>query len=99
EATLSAFLRALNPGSAGLRPGSEKGAGETPVRPTDFSARQERTVREMERFTQRQLQLAHTAREQFLWSKIKPTTPEAWHTAMQPYREKAWNEMIGRFPV
>jgi dienelactone hydrolase len=68
-------------------------------RPDQTLARQQRQVREMERFTQRQLQLAQNVRDEFLWSKVKPTTPEAWHAAMQPYREKVWHEMIGHYPT
>lgn len=64
----------------------------------DVQARQERQVREMERVTQRQLQRAASVREEFLWSKVTPTAVGAWREAMKPYREKAWDEMIGRFP-
>ena len=97
EGTLLAFLRSLRSDVTALLP---TGAAPADMR-KDFDARvrQERQVREMERVTQRQLQLAERAREEFLWSKVKPTTPEAWREAMRPYREKAWSEMIGRFPA
>ena len=101
EGTLRAYLHALAPG-ADLRPaaGAIALALARPALTAEaIAARQERQVRAMERFTQRQLQLAHVARDEFLWSKVKPTTPAAWHAAMQPYREQAWNEMIGRFPT
>jgi dienelactone hydrolase len=97
EPTLLAFLQSLHPELKTLKP-----AGALPVdarKNVDVRARQERQVREMERFTQRHLQLAGGVRDEFLWSKVKPTTAEAWHAAMQPYREMAWNEMIGRFPL
>jgi dienelactone hydrolase len=97
EATLHAFLRSLRSGATAL---AAVGTAPADVR-SDFDprARQERQVREMERVTQRQLQLAERAREEFLWSKVKPTTTEAWREAMRPYREKVWSEMIGRFPA
>lgn len=63
------------------------------------SARQERLVREMERYTQRQLQLAAGVRDEFLWQKASPSTPAAWESAMGPYREKFWNNVIGRLPT
>ena len=97
ESTLVALLKSLGKSGDALA-----AAGTDPVelrKNFDDCARQERQVREMERFTQRQLQLAVNVREEFLWSKVKPTTPEAWREAMRPYREKAWNEMIGRFPT
>ncbi len=79
-----------------MPPGGQPGE----LRPSvDLEGRQERTVRDMQRFTQRQLQLASGVREQFLWKKVSPTTPEAWREAMRPYREKYWNENIGRFPT
>jgi cephalosporin-C deacetylase-like acetyl esterase len=66
----------------------------TTFRPVE---RQVRQVRELERFTQRQLQLSAGVREEFLWKKVPPTTPEAWQAAMRGYREKFWNDTIGKF--
>jgi dienelactone hydrolase len=95
EATLQAFLQSLSGNRDALA-----AVGSAPVdarKQFDADERQQRQLREMERVTQRHLQLAATVRDEFLWSKVKPTTPEAWHAAMQPYRQKAWDEMIGRF--
>jgi dienelactone hydrolase len=95
--TLRAFLRSLGVGNGDLRaPGTapvERRPGFDPV------ARQERVVRGLERYTQRQIAFAPDAREAFLWQKVKPTTPAAWHEAMRPYRTAAWDERIGRFPT
>jgi hypothetical protein len=97
ESTLLALLQILKPGINALQP-----PGTEPMelrKQFDASARQERQVREMERYTQRQLQLADRARDDFLWKKIPVTTPVAWHEALRPYREMVWNEMIGRYPT
>ncbi|MBL9212818.1 MAG: dienelactone hydrolase family protein, partial [Opitutaceae bacterium] len=97
DETLRAFLRSLGVGSGAVRP-----PGTAPVerRPSfDPAARQERVVRGMERYTQRQIAFAADAREAFLWRNVKPTTPAAWHDAMRPYRTAAWDERIGRFPM
>ena len=97
ESTLLEFLRALHRDVSSLAP-----AGPQPVelrRAVDHAARQMRTVRAMQQFSQRTLQLAAGVREEFLWKKTAPTTPQAWQQAMRAYREKYWNEVIGRFPT
>ena len=94
--TLLAFLQSLRGDLTSLTP-----PGPTPIdarAKLDPRPRQERQVREMEAYTQRQLRLAGDVRDAFLWSKVKPTTPEAWYEAMRSYRERAWTERIGRFP-
>ncbi len=95
--TLLSFLRALRCDLPALAPaGSDPAELRVGFAP---AARQERTVREMERLTQRQLQLGSGVREEFLWQKSPPTMPAAWREAMRPYREKFWNDVIGRFPA
>ena len=96
EATLAAFLRSLGRDVPALAP---RGSDPVELRTkAGVLARQERQVRGMERFSQRQLALAHTVRDEFLWNKVKPTTPAAWHAAMQPYRKQVWHDMIGHYP-
>ncbi len=97
ESTLLAFLRSLRRDVAALRPAGPPAADRRIA--FDAAARQERQVRAMERTTQRLLESAATVRDEFLWQQVAPTTPEAWHEAMRPYRAQAWNEMIGRFPA
>ncbi len=97
ESTLLPFLQQLSVSLQSLQP-----PGEAPAdlrRAFDPVARQERQVRGMERYTQRQLQLADRERDEFLWKKVPPTTADAWHEAMRPYREQAWHEMIGSYPT
>ena len=97
EGTLLPFLQTLNRDVTALKP---TGPAPAELRTGfDFTGRQQRQVREMERHTQRLLRLASGVRDEFLWKKVPPTTPEAWREAMRPYREKAWNELIGRFPT
>lgn len=95
--TLLSFLRSLDPDVTMLAP-----SGQNPValrEGVDLSGRQERLVRQMERHTQRLLQLARGVRDEFLWTKVSPTTPEEWAEAMRPYRAKLWDDLIGRFPT
>ena len=95
--TLRAFLRSLGVESGGLRP---PGTAPLERRPRfDPAPRQERVIRGMEQFTQRQISFAADARETFLWQKVQPTTAAAWHDAMRAYRTAAWDERIGRFPT
>jgi dienelactone hydrolase len=102
EAALLQFVGALGQKRPSLdRPGT--GAREG-MGIAHFSAagRQERQVRELERFTQRQLQLSAAVRDEFFWKKVPPATlasPDAWREAMRPYREKFWNDVIGRVPA
>jgi dienelactone hydrolase len=101
EGTLESFLHRLAPAAKWSRgaPAAEIPNAARAPHPQEMSARQERQVREMERFTQRQFQVSSSARDEFLWNKVAPKTPDAWREAMRPYREKVWNEMIGRYPT
>ena len=60
--------------------------------------RQERTVRELERFTQRLLVTCEAERQAQFWEKVplKPLTAFESHTAKE--RDRFWNEVIGRLP-
>jgi cephalosporin-C deacetylase-like acetyl esterase len=86
----------LTGGGGSFRPpGSDPQEHRRGFNPAD---RQQRVVREMERHTQRLLQLVGSVRDETFWSKLTPTTPEAWREAMRPFRERLWTEVIGRFP-
>ncbi|MDO8539582.1 MAG: dienelactone hydrolase family protein [Opitutaceae bacterium] len=109
ETTLLPFLQSLLAEFKGLRragdppvelrPGFETIAGGMPALPAAVTARQERQVRGMERYTQWQLQFADRQRDEFLWKRVTPTNADTWHAAMDSYRDKAWHEMIGRYPT
>ena len=62
-------------------------------------ARQERTVRELERHAQRLLALAPEARDAFFWKPLAPIKPAAWPAATRPLREKFWKDYLGRIPI
>lgn len=95
ESTLQNFVRALvpepSPWVASMDARVEVRSG------VDAVARQRRQVTELQTFTQRLLPLAHGVRESFLWKKIPVTTPEAWREAARPFREKFWEDVIGKF--
>ena len=95
EPTLRRLLAVLS-GGAGrelIAPGAELRDART-----GFSAgeRQQRQLRELEAFTQRQLALSAGGREEFFWKKTPATTVAAWRQAMGPRREQFWSEVIGR---
>lgn len=97
EETWRKFGRALT-GDRSL----SSAAGRNPVdarRGFDPVARQQRQVAELEQFTQRLLPLSRSVRDDFLWKKVPISTPAGWRDAMQPYREKFWNDVIGRLPA
>lgn len=95
SSTLGSFLQALSPEAKALR---ASGPAPRDLRASvDFAARQERLVREMEQKTQRQLDFATAERDEFLWQRVPIKTPDAWREAIRPYREKMWNELVGKF--
>jgi len=97
ETTIGQFLSDL-----GVNRAAAKIAATLPtdLRP-NFSPdeRQERTVRQLEAHTQRLLALCEKTRTAYLWSKVKPTTPDAWAAAMKEYQRRMWDDAIGRLPV
>ncbi|RBP35127.1 alpha/beta hydrolase family protein [Roseimicrobium gellanilyticum] len=60
--------------------------------------RQERQVREMERYTQRLLQVCEDERTATFWRKLPLTPMEKYQEAAKPHREHFWNDVIGRNP-
>lgn len=65
--------------------------------PSD-SERQERQVREMERYTQRLLQVCEDERTLSFWRRLPVDSLEKNAEAAKPFREELWDEVIGRFP-
>ncbi|MSU58439.1 MAG: hypothetical protein EXS35_09715 [Pedosphaera sp.] len=68
---------------------------------TNFSAneRQHRQVSELENFTQALQRASERTRTEFFWKQLKPTTPEEWAKAVVPFKQKFWEENIGRLPA
>ncbi|HVY69635.1 MAG TPA: dienelactone hydrolase family protein, partial [Verrucomicrobiae bacterium] len=59
--------------------------------------RQRREVRGMEDFTQHLLVTSDRARAKFFWDKLKPGAD--WEQQTGPFKDKFWNDVIGRFPA
>jgi dienelactone hydrolase family protein len=64
----------------------------------DPAARQERTVREMERYTQGLLQSCEDERNAQFWKPLPLLSTDKYVEATQPLRETFWNDIIGRLP-
>jgi dienelactone hydrolase len=96
DAALSRFLAALGPGALAAPPESEIAASPPDADPV---ARQGRQVAELERFTQRLIEDSRGIRERDFWRENPPGAAGAWSAAMQPYRDRLWNEVIGRLPA
>jgi dienelactone hydrolase len=64
----------------------------------DPGARQKRQVAELVRHTQRLLLLSERARDEFFWNQVKPSPTSDWTRVTQPFKQKLWDEVIGRFP-
>jgi hypothetical protein len=58
--------------------------------------RQQRAVRELERFTQRLIRVAERTRGDPFWSKIQPGAQ--WETVKKTRRTQLWEEVIGKLP-
>ncbi len=96
DATRAEFLRRLTGSETRI---AAPGAEPKDARPNfDPAARQHRQILDLERFTQNLIPASHAVRDNFLWKKVPVTTPEAWREAMKPFREKFWDDVIGRFP-
>lgn len=93
-AALKAFLAGL-----GL-PDAPPATGTAPIAlaTVDRAARQRRTVHELEEHVQMLARLAEYSRDESFWSKLKPESPAAWADAMQPFRRRFAEEIIGEFP-
>jgi hypothetical protein len=92
-----ALLRALSFPAPSLAPAADLAIDQAALRDPD--ARQQRTVRELERHMQRLLALAPAARDAFFWKKLTPIKPAAWPALTQPFREKFWADHLGRIPI
>ena len=62
------------------------------------SERQERQVRELERYTQALLPVCEDERTARFWRRLPVDSLEKHAEAAKPFREELWSEVIGRFP-
>ena len=99
--TLARFWAALSPGSgpAASLGGAAEVAWGAEAMALAAVERQRRQVGELQAFTQRQLGLAQGVREAFFWQKVPVTTPADWREATRGFRDKFWEDVIGKFPV
>ena len=71
----------------------------TPLPPSDYiSERQSRTISQMTRFTQRQLQLSHRVRDS-KWQPLDRSSVTAWNESADRMRKTIHEELIGRLPT
>ena len=95
DPALALFLGQLRPGAVLGRTESERVA----VAPVDPLLRQKRQVAELEDYTQRLVELSREVRGREFWQKNPPAAAESWSRTMQPYRDRLWDEVIGRLPA
>ncbi|HUR56940.1 MAG TPA: dienelactone hydrolase family protein [Opitutaceae bacterium] len=91
DPSLLTFLQSLAPSIASLAPP----ASLAPLAALD---RQRTLVTQLERHTQRLIEHSRGVRDEAFWKPLRATTPAAWNEAVQPWREKFWNDIIGRLP-
>jgi dienelactone hydrolase len=89
----SAFIKAMK--LTGKAAPAELRHTRNPL-PND-TARQERTVRELERYTQLLLQPSEDERTVRFWRRLPVNSVEKNIEATKPFREELWNDVIGRF--
>lgn len=100
EAARAALWRACTGGEAsavGAAPAGPADGGGA-VDPVAVAARQVRQVRELEAHTQRLVEQAEAARQEFLWDRIKPGPAGDWAAAVAPWRERFATEHLGVVP-
>src|SRR5262249_747423 len=56
-----------------------------------------RQLNELVDYTQKLVHTSESRREQY-WAKADKTSPERWDQTTQPYRDRIWDDMIGRLP-
>jgi hypothetical protein len=67
-----------------------------PLSPEVIDSRQERAVRQLERFTQRLVRQSERARNDAIWAKVR--SGAEWEAIQRTLRGRLWEEVIGRLP-
>ena len=96
ETALALFLGQLQPDAV---MGGTESERQPAVAPIDPLRRQRRQVAELEDYTQRLIELSREMRAREFWQKNPPAAAESWSGTMQPYRDRLWDEVIGRLPA
>ncbi len=95
-AALNRFLKGLSGEAAVVPPVT---AGPAPLADFDPAARQRRQVGELERHAQSLIEISREVRDRDFWKKYPPKDAGKWSAAIQPERDRLWNEVIGRLPA
>jgi dienelactone hydrolase len=95
EAALKAFVAAVNPAAKLAHP---RELGWIDSSYFDVQGRQDRTVYELERYTQRLIVEGPEVRKKF-FAKLDVSSLDKFQKTVEPYREFFYNEVIGRFDL
>ena len=93
ERALTALLNELGIPADRLRPPGPAPADSR--RGFDPGARQQRQVKELQGYAQRQLRESEGARAEFFWNRIQADTPAGWQTACSPFRRSLREDFTG----
>ncbi|HUR46996.1 MAG TPA: prolyl oligopeptidase family serine peptidase [Candidatus Saccharimonadales bacterium] len=97
HAALKAFLQGL--GIANLTEGHPQKSAREPavLRPDD--SRRKRQVQELVEHTQNLLRSCESTRDQFLWQKLKTSSPADYEASIRALKDSFWTDTIGRLPA
>jgi dienelactone hydrolase len=105
EETLGLFggekaLRVFWTGLAATQPAGEvePWTKTLPPSPQALAEREHRTIRELQDHAQTLIRLSEYARDEFFWSRVKPSTPDAWQAQLAPFRRQLTRDVIGQLP-
>jgi dienelactone hydrolase len=64
----------------------------------DPAQRQKRQLEELVEHSQHLLLISDRTREKFFWNQVKPNPNSDWRSVCQSYKNKMWDDLIGRLP-
>ncbi len=65
----------------------------------DPAARQKRQFDQLVEYTQKRVRESEARRQEFFWSKLDTSSPEAFQKSAQPLRDYLWEEVWGKLPA
>ena len=95
-AALSQLVSALAPDAMALPPASAESSLRARWDDFDTAARQKRQFHQLVAFTQDLMREAEYVRADY-WSAADPSSVESWEQSTRAYRERFYEEVIGRF--
>ena len=90
-----AFAHDANPFPFALR---GPGDGAQRLTGADPQARMHRQFQELVEYTQKMVRESESHRDK-LWANVDSSSPEKWAAATLPFRNRIWNDVIGRLPA